>query len=201
MMPILHETQILSPINIFSYYSSSEILFIEMCENYQKRSFRNRYSILTSQGPLSLTIPLRKGKNNQMLISEVAIAYDEPWIDNHCNTIKSAYGKSPFFEFYFDDYRSILESKHEKLVDLNMTFLKWALRKLKSNLEIKLTTEYLANTSDYIDTRKSYKAVNAVPYPQVWQEKFDFVPNLSILDLLFCQGNQALSILKQMQDQ
>jgi hypothetical protein len=199
MNSILQESQILGPISNWSLYTQSENLYIEKHEHYQKRSSRNRYTILTSQGPLSLTVPLRKGKNNQKPITDVQIAYDEPWIENHCHTIRSAYGKSAFFEYYYPEYKSILERKYTYLFELNNAFLLWALAKTKLNIKVFNTTDYIKDANGFQDFRNKKVSHKIVPYPQVWEEKLDFVSNLSILDLLFCQGNYALYTLNDMQ--
>ena len=107
MNSIIQETQIFGPIGIFAHYLNKDEIIVEKHENYQKRSFRNRYDILTTNGVLRLTIPLCKGKNNKMPITEVKLAYDDNWVDIHLQTIRSAYGKSPYFEFYFDDLEKI----------------------------------------------------------------------------------------------
>ncbi len=199
MKTIVHETQVFGPITLYSQYLETDTVRIEKCENYQKRSARNRYDILTSNGVMTLTVPLEKGKNKQMPIRDVKVSYDEKWYLNHCQSIRSAYGKSPYFEFYYDKIEQILSTKHRFLIDLNQESLEFSIKNLKLNLKIEDTSAYLDYTS--IDEIKDLRNLNTKPmdhnkkYIQVWEEKYEFQPNLSILDLLFCMGPEASSYL------
>lgn len=209
MKTIIQEAQIFGPTNYFCHYINVENLFLEKCENYQKRSFRNRYNILTTNGVATLSIPLTKGKNNQQLITDVTISYDENWPEKHLQTIRSAYGKSAYFDYYFSDICNIFSKRQKFLFDLNVESLDWAIKKLKFQNEIKFTVEYLKPRSssgmideEIVDLRTETKLDNHnfVKYTQVWEDKFEFIPNLSILDLLFCTGSEASYILKKMQN-
>ncbi len=169
-----------------------------MCENYQKRSQRNRYDIVTSHGKMTLTIPLQKGKNQQMPISDVLIAYDEDWIDKHLHAIKSAYGRSPFFEYYFDDLAVIFQKKVSHLTQLNHTLHLWFIAKTKLDVTVEQTQTYIKQYENGLDLRGNSPVLsptNKVTYVQVWQEKFGFIPNMSILDLLFCEGPNTKNVL------
>jgi hypothetical protein len=198
---IIHESQLLSSVRLFAIYTKASQITIEAHENYQKRSARNRYTIITSQGLLSLSVPLTKGKNQQMPIREVTISYDENWTKNHISAVRSAYGKSAFFEFYFDEYASILQQEFKYLFDLNEAFLHFALRKIKLSIQPTHTQSYEHIVQDYCDLRSKNTdtlKIEDIKYTQVWVEKFAFCPNVSILDLLFCEGPQSGAILQKM---
>lgn len=200
MTSILHESQIFGPINLFCQYIGKEKLCIEKHEHYQKRSFRNRYSILTANGPVTLSIPLKKGKNAGTNITDVQISYDENWVEKHVQAIRSAYGKSPYFEFYYDDIELILKKKHPSLFLLNMDTLHYSLKKLKLPIAVEYTDSYQKEYPDKMDLRNLNWNLyqTQIKYMQVWEEKFNFTPNLSILDLLFCTGPESVSVLTKM---
>lgn len=197
---IIQESQIFGPISSYMWYHSDSEILIEAQENYQKRSFRNRYQILTSNGPLTLSIPLTKGKNQQMSINEVKISYDEDWTRSHIHAIRSSYGKSPYFEFYFHDVASLLMTKYEKLVDLNQAALLIMIKLLKINKKPQKTDTFVKSyeTSKYLDIRdQTIESLKFQYYQQVWEHKFGFQKNLSILDLLFCKGPESILVLKE----
>jgi len=205
-MQIIIESQFLPPIAAFAYFARASKLQIESQENYQKRSFRNRAVILGSSGPMNISIPLKKGKNNQQNIKMVEIAYDQNWTGTLLNQIKSAYGKSPYFEFYFDEIEAILDQKPALLFELNMNLMHFLFKQLHWGKSIIHTDEYL-NVYDttIIDLRNKIrpqqgaflKYVKYRYYPQVFEHKFGFTSNLSILDLLFNLGPEASMILEE----
>lgn len=202
-MKVAIETQIFSPGYIFAYISDFTHLMIEGQENYQKRSLRNKYFIQTSHGILPLSIPLQKGKHQQQNIQDVCISYEENWQKHHVQSIRTAYGKSPFFEYYFDDIREVLETRHERLFTFNMAVLKKILSLLKMNMDISVSELYLTSDVDDITVFKPpYQAPalqhpETLPYLQVWSPPGSFTEPLSILDTLFCCGPDTLPILRR----
>jgi len=198
---IIQETQIFGPIRIFAQYLGKDNIVIEGHEHYQKRSFRNRYDILTANGIFRLSIPLGKGKNNKMPIGEVKLAYDENWIDMHLQTIRSAYGKSPYFEFYFDEIERIFQKKHTLLFELNMECMSFIFKKLKLTPSITISKSYQSSYDNMLDLRnKKWESIQShTSYSQVWEDKYGFTPDLSILDLLFCMGPESISYLRKIE--
>lgn len=201
---VLQETQVFGPVYSYIQYTETDELIIEVCENYQKKTYRNRYRLLTSNGITTLSIPLKKGKNNQTPISEVLIAYDEPWHLQHLQTIRSAYGRSAYFEYYFPEIEEILMLEKSHLLDLNDLILKFFLKRLKLTVRHSHSENYEKSTvtvSNHVTDFRNHKVPSDytfISYPQVWSDRFEFVPNLSILDLLFCMGHEAQYILKNL---
>jgi hypothetical protein len=182
-------------------------LWLEKWENYQKGSFRNRCHIAGPNGRQRLSIPLEKGKHQKMPIREVRISYRENWIARHIRSLQAGYGNAPFFDFYADGIFQILEKRHSFLFDLNLELLYLLCRHLKwSPDKIGFTasfqTIYPASILDLrnrIHPNHPSSIVNqqsSITYPQVFQEKHGFLPDLSVIDLLFCQGPEASLRLK-----
>jgi len=189
--------QYLPPVSWFVAVAKVSEAHLEQHEHYVKGSYRNRCYIAAVNGAQRLTIPLRKGKNQQQPIREVRIAYDEPWQIQHWRAICSAYGNSPFFEHYaalFEPY--FLAKKYELLWDWNYDLLKLSLKILKLKTPIVLTEKYEEQTEHLLDFRHEftpkhtapYAAYAPVKYPQVFEDRLGFLPDLSILDLIFCAG-------------
>ena len=138
-LPILLELQYLPPVQYFSLLAKHPVALIEQHENYVKGSYRNRCHVACVFGVQRLSIPLKKGKHQQLPIREVRIAYDEPWQMQHWRTIQSGYGKSPFYEHYADVFHLFFEKKHEFLFDLNYELLVTVLKLLRLKPEIRFT--------------------------------------------------------------
>lgn len=152
---------------------------------------RNRIQILSSNGPQIISIYLKKGKNQQK-IKEVKVSYDEDWINNCITTLRSAYANSPYFDYYFTDVVNILISKPTFLYDYFELSHAWL--KSKLSLQDTILTETYLDTNLYdLDLRQS-KFKNVLKgdnYCQVFEHKFPFHSNLSILDLLFNLGPES----------
>jgi len=205
---ILIELQFLPPIQYLSKLIQYDTVIIEQHENYTKGSYRNRTHIAGVNGVQRLSIPLQGGKNSKQNIRDVRIAYDMPWQSNHWTSIKSAYGNSPYFEFYADELQFFFKHKYEFLFDLNWMLLKKILELINLEAKIEFTTNYqkepALNTTDFRNAispkpnkRVLDKAFNQARYPQVFEEKTGFLPNLGILDLLFCIGPMASSVIEE----
>ncbi len=204
--PALLELQCFPPIPYFSKFFSFNTIFIEQQEHYRKGSYRNRFQIASANGPLSLSIPLVKGKNQQQAITDVAICYDTPWQRKYWTSIRSAYGKSPYFEYYADDIKILLFDKQERLFDFNKAILDYFIKLFQMETNLEFTTDYIkAPTMGMVDLRntispkinspKGDKYHQVIEYQQVFIERTGFLSNLSILDLLFCQGPEAVITL------
>jgi len=178
-------------------------VIIERHENYQKRSYRNRSHIIGSHGVERLSIPLQSGKHEQQPITEVRISYDRPWFASHWNTIKSAYGRAPYFEHYGDGLKQILYARHTYLFQLNVDILNWITSSigLKKN-EFSFMYERIALDSidlrNFIHFKTNSLDVNfrAMPYFQVFDDRQKFEANLSVIDVLFALGPETKEYLR-----
>ncbi len=205
---ILFETQYLPCAQYFTKFLKHPQVWIEGHENYSKGSYRNRCHIAAANGELALSIPLKGGKNQQQNIRAVKISYETSWASEHWTSIRSAYGSSPFFEHYGPELALFYQKKYDSLFDFNEALLKWILKKLKMNVDINVTTAYEhrlnGNTEDWRNAispkaqkRREDPHFKAKYYPQVFEAKHGFLPNLSILDLLFCAGPGAVLVLEE----
>ena len=203
---ILLELHYLPSIQYISKFVQFEKVWIEQQENYHKGSYRNRCHIATANGMIRLSIPLVKGKNSQQNIQQTKIFWLDNWAKKHWQAIQSAYGNSPFFEYYADELKPIFEKKYDSLFDWNKDLLFKILELLDIETEVTFTENYVKSMGeDIVDfrnkispkkkefTEDSFFDLN--PYPQVFMEKHGFLPNLSILDLLFCAGPGGIAYL------
>lgn len=142
--PILLELQYLPPIQYFTKFVSHHCIFIEQHEHYIKGTYRNRCHIAGVNGLQRMSIPLKKGKNQQQSIRDVQISYDKSWQSHHWHSIKSAYGNSPYFEYYADKLQPFFKKKYELLVDWNLDLLMVVKSCLSIDCEIKFTEEYVS---------------------------------------------------------
>ncbi|MEL6718439.1 MAG: WbqC family protein [Bacteroidota bacterium] len=203
----LIELHYLPCVQYLTQFLSNQQVIIEQWEHYQKGSYRNRCHIMGANGLLRLSIPLQSGKNQQMNIREVKISYQESWQALHWKSINSAYRNAPFFEYYADYIAPFYEQKESFLFDWNYKLLIQILDLLQLENNTTLSKEYdvhpifpIVDMRNSIQAKKSrHKNVSsfeASPYAQVFQERHGFVSNLSILDLLFCTGPQAILYLE-----
>ena len=180
-------------------------VYIDIHENYEKQSYRNRCYVLLSNKVESLTVPVIKG-NRKQLYKDVLIDYDQKWLQQHWRSISSAYGKAPFYEYFADEFHQILYKKHRYLLDLNTELLTICLKLLNLSQNFELSNNYLnldnlegfQEGRSVIHPKKGFAPdgqYDTFNYAQVFGKQF--VPNLSVLDLLFCEGPNASFILKQ----
>ena len=202
MNEFLIESQCLPPVPTYQILRQNDAVKIEIHENYQKRSFRNRFYLAGPNGVNAFTIPLAKGKNQKQKISKVQVAYDEDWIRNLSGLLQTNYGSAPFFHHYIDSLMDVFKKEEPYLLNLNMNLLNWTLKTLRIETPILTSLEYRVNTEEAQDMRntftpktlKSYEA--NVIYNQVYEERGGFIPNLSILDMIMCCGPESASILQ-----
>ena len=207
MSSIILETQYFPPIAYFSKFIKYENVWIEAQENYQKGSYRNRCYIAGANGLLQLSVPLQKGKNEKQAIRDVKIAYDLSWPNHHWQSIRSAYGRAPYFLHYGEALEKILQQKFTFLFDLNWHLMETIIAFLDLDGNLKMTDSFLKKSKENIlvfrDQISPKLRLNSKDpffkspvYQQVFIEKNGFLDNLSILDLLFCTGPEALLYLE-----
>jgi len=198
---VLLSSAYLPPIEYFSSIINSKKQLIEKHETYKKQTYRNRCRILGPNGILTLTIPINKPNGNHTKINEITISYFENWQQIHWRSIESSYNSSPFFLYYKEEFKEIYQKKHKYLFDLNNDFLKLISEFISIEFTINLTSKFVNNPTNILDLRniispkKLSQKIDFIKYSQVFANKFGFTPNLSIIDLLFNIGPEAIDYL------
>jgi hypothetical protein len=193
---VLLSTAYFPPAVYFSLIAHSRKILIEKCENYPKQTFRNRCVILGANGLLTLTVPVLRGSFHKTALKDLKIDNTGRWRELHLKSITSAYATAPFFEYYFDIISNIINRPFNFLLDLNTEALSSVTEVIGLTREIAFTNEYMPEASITGDYRyrispkrpSAIENYNALPYVQVFSERFGFVPGLSILDVLFNNG-------------
>ena len=206
MKAVLLSTTYFGPIQWYQKLYRAEEVFIERCESFQKQTYRNRCIIATTNGPQPLTIPVERGQGDQ--IRSLRISDHGNWRHLHWNALKSAYGESPFFDYYQDDIRPFFEQRWDYLFDFNE-----AIREKMCELldiqpkvvptELFLSPEEIKENTFGTDYREAIRPKHPEPDPdftpkryyQVYEQKHGFLPNLSVLDLLFNMGPESIFYL------
>ena len=244
-MKALLSSTYFGPIQWYQKLNRYDECLIERHESFIKQTYRNRMLIPTTNGPLSLTIPTNH--NTSLAMKDIRISDHANWRHVHWNALLSAYGESPFFEYYQDDIRPFYEKKYEFLFDFNMEITEKMIELLDIRPKISITNEYIQNeelkvksieseelkvkseefnglanhkvqssnlkvqskevrskeVQSIADFREAIRPKKPLPdaefeskrYYQVYEQKFGFQPNMSILDLLFNEGNEAIFYL------
>ena len=187
----------LGPVAYYSAILQSEQIFIETKEYFIKQSFRNRCSIMGSNGTQTLTIPKERKSSDKTLISDISISNQDNWQKSHWQSIVSAYNSSPFFEYYKDELLPFYNTKHNTLFDFNLKLSKTILELMQVEKKINFTSKFQKECNG-LDFRSSkFILKNQEEYQQVFCEKYSFIPNLSILDVLFNLGPETTSYLER----
>lgn len=195
---VLLSTAYLPNLSYLSEIIKADKIVLEKCEHFIKQTYRNRCEILSSQGRLSLSIPLIKQADKE-LIAVKRISYAEKWQQQHWRSITSAYKNSPYFEFFEDEFKPFYENQFEFLFDYNLQLLKTVLHILRQKKSFEFTAifEVQPGIPDFRHFSDKHQTVfHTEPYYQVFSDKLGFTPNLSCLDILFNEGLQTLNILK-----
>ncbi len=173
-------------------------VIIDIGENYVKRSERNRTEIMTSGGVMQLSVQLAHANRPRQPMHTMRIDYSKRWQHQHLVAIESAYRSSPYYDYYADRFTPLYEREWERLVELNMATLEAVCKTLKINTP-RISLSYVVATDADIDLRDKKRGSTqcAEPYIQVFDDRFDFAPNLSIFDLVMCEGPAALDYLKR----
>lgn len=197
-------TAYLPPVDWFRAAARSGRLIIEQHENFQKQSWRSRCLILTSQGTEALLVPVQRDGDKKIPIRDARIDYSEPWILKHRRALEAAYNSSAFFEYYKDDIFSILDRRYEFLFDLNLDLISLLLRMTGIRAEIEFTQEYVdeypeGDLRKIIQPKYRGEALWDAKKEKTWFQVFpsgrDFVPGLSVIDLLCAEGPNSTEFL------
>jgi hypothetical protein len=177
-----------------------DVILLEKFEHFPKQTYRNRATIQSPNGKLDLIVPVIKGSKNHTKVKDVRISYDFRWQRLHWMSLQTSYRSSAYFEFYEDDLAPFYEKKWEFLFDYNEELFTLLLKFLKLNITYGYTDEYQPAANYSLDFRDSIHPKQSPhgsvkPYFQVFEHQTGFLPNLSVIDLLFSQGPQSISHL------
>lgn len=191
-----------APISQYAAIYQSEEITFEVEDNFQKQTYRNRCYIYGANGKLGLNIPVKhKTKEGRKKTKDTLVENDFPWQQQHYKSLQSAYRSSPFFEFFEEDLLTIFNKKYTFLQDLNIDTHLFVTDALQMNQNFVKTDKYDLTPiqTDYRDLAIAKKGIEIEmdSYIQMFDDKHDFIPNLSILDLLFMEGPNTISFLEK----
>ena len=197
---ILVSTAYLPPVEYFSLISRVDEVLIEREENYVKQSFRNRCYILSAHGAQLLSIPVYLGSLHKTQLKDIRIDYSKRWQQVHIGAITASYSASPYFQFYFENIEKVISKKPTFLIDLNTDLTETILNMLKMKIQLRFTSEFETPAESLYDFRyrispKNKSGFLVKEYLQVFNNGNGFVHGLSIIDLVFNMGPEAVDFL------
>jgi len=222
MSTVLLQTTYFGPVQWYQKLARYDYCLVEQYDSYQKQTYRNRCVIATANGLQALTVPVEHHSQlfkvadrntefgnalSSQFVKDLRISDHNQWRRVHWNALQSAYSESPFFEYYADDIRPFFEQKYEFLIDLNEAIRQKICELIDIQPHVEHTKEYLSTTNCQLSTIYDFREVihakhpltdadfQPRPYWQVFQHRYGFLSNLSILDLLFCMGPEAIFYL------
>lgn len=196
----------LAPVSYFAALYSCRKAYVERFDYYMKQTYRNRCVIASADGPLALTIPVEKSSEGKCAMKDIRVSEHGNWRHVHRNAFVAAYRQSPFFDYYADEFNAFFDRKYEFLYDFNMELTHWLCEQTDIQPELVPTDEYMDAGEGILDLREAIhpkkSAVDMasfyrpVPYYQVFESRHGFLPDLSIVDLLFNMGPESLLVLR-----
>ena len=213
MMKVLLSSAYLAPVEYYAWMLAADEVLLEQHDHYVKQTYRNRCTIATADGPLSLTVPIVKPETDKCEMKDIRISDHGNWRHLHWGALFSSYGKSPFFDYIANDLQHIIADGEQKsLLDLNMELH----RLIVDFMDLSITTT-VVTTEQEVDEALQHGALDLrgkvglkrgdrltlanVPYYQMWsQRRGSFTPALSILDLLMNEGREGIFTLLKMSE-
>lgn len=206
MKTIYLSSAYLAPVEYYSKLKAYDKIYIEQHDHYVKQTYRNRCNIAGPEGVLSLSVPIIRPDTPKCAMKDIRISDHGNWRHLHWNAIESAYNNTPFFEYYKDDLRPFYENKYTFLADFNEELRCKICELMDISPKVEHTasyhTDFLPDEADYrevIHPKKDYTEVDKdflpKPYYQVFESRHGFLPNLSIIDLLFNMGPESVLVL------
>ena len=199
MDTILISTAYLPPVSFFSRLVQAEKIIFEKHEHYVKQTFRNRALIYGANGIHPLIIPIHHDGNLRKPVWERKVSYDSQWQKIHWRTLTSSYRNSPFFEYFEDEFKNFFETKTETLFEFNLLLINKIFSLMQIPFTPTFTNSYELAGFDGEDLRNAFspekRKENLPVYNQVFADRFGFIPDLSIVDLLFNKGMEAKNYL------
>lgn len=196
------EPQYFPPISVIQSLIKHEEIGFVLNEKYRKMSFRNRCMVPGANGIINLTIPIIGGREVNQIMGEVQIDNTQQWQKQHWRTLTSIYARSPWFEYYAPQLELFYTQKYTLLYQWNLDLLQWLFKVLHVDVKtVKIETK--SSPVDVLEMQNAVLPKNYIPtevidnhlYQQVFADKIGFKPNMSCIDLLFCEGTNALSVL------
>ena len=202
MTTALLQTTYFGPVQWYQKLNRYDHCVIEQHDTYQKQTYKNRCVIATANGLQALTVPVEVSSNREE-VKDVRISDHNNWRKVHWHALQSAYSESPFFDYYVDDIRPFFEGKYAFLIDFNEAIRQKMCELLDIETSVSYSSGFMVQGSGFKDFREVIHAKHpqedaefeARPYWQVFQHRYGFQPNLSILDLLFCMGPESVFYL------
>lgn len=189
-----------SPISQYQALLNSNYITFEVEDNYQKQTYRNRCYIYGANGKQLLNIPVSIPKSTKKTKSKDILVENSNWQKQHYKSLEAAYNHSPFFEFYKDDLQKLFSKKYTYLLDVNLDSFAFIMEALELSKEYTLSKVYeetkLNDFRNLADSKKKFE-ISFLSYIQMFDQKFGFLKNLSILDLLFMEGPNSINFLKK----
>lgn len=190
-------------ISHFAAMTQANSVTFEVEDNFQKQTNRNRMYIYSPNGLQLLNIPVKHSKEAHQKTKDIRLETAFDWQKQHFKSLEAAYRTSPFFEYFEDAIMPVFTKKYDFLMDLNLETIDIVARCLQFQFSFGKTLEYFHDAPDFTDFRNLANGkkdpFTSTPYQQVFGDKFGFLNNLSVLDLLFNEGRFALDYLKKQQ--
>ncbi len=203
MDQVLLHPSYFGPISQYVAIAGADHIIFENEDNYQKQTYRNRMYVYGANGKLLLNIPIKHtgDRSQHQKYKEVKIENNFPWQKQHWKSLQTVYRTSPFFEFYEDEFHPLYHKKYDFLLDFNYHCIELVFECLPLAVDFSKTTEFIMNPKDLTDARylveaKSVRKNMFEPYTQVFEAKYGYLNDLSIVDLIFNEGPNALNYLQ-----